>query len=43
MINHSGPAACSQLHQPVAHSRELRGRVTVTAAVRLCLSAVTLQ
>lgn len=43
MISHSCPAACSQLHPPVAHSWKLRGRVAVTAAVRLCLFAVTLQ
>ncbi len=43
MISSSGPAACSVLHQPVAHSCKLRERVAVTAAVRLCLFAVTLQ
>lgn len=40
MISHSGPAACSQIQQPVAHNW---GRVSVTAAVRLCLFVVTLQ
>lgn len=36
-------SVCSQTHQPAACSWKLRVRVAVTAAVRLCLFAVTLQ
>lgn len=36
-------SARSQAHQPAACSGKLRARVAVTAAVRLCLFAVTLQ